>query len=158
MEYSQATLGQSASRDLHQYHPNESETEKASNCYLMSVVAVIAGLPLPIINLLATVIFFFANRKASYYVRWHCTQALLSQLTIFFVNAVGFSWTMGVLFDKAEVTDRYIAYIITLIILNIMELAINIGTAVATRKGKHKEWWFWGSLTNALVINKPDRH
>ena len=40
------------------YKPSEHETEKASNSYLMSLVAVVAGLPLPIINLLATFFFF----------------------------------------------------------------------------------------------------
>jgi hypothetical protein len=154
MEHTQTTLAQP---DLYQYRPNESETEKASNCYLMSVVAVIAGMPVPIINLLATVIFFFANRKATYYVRWHCTQALLSQLTIFCINTVGFSWTMGIIFGNLVITDKYLAYICVLVAVNILELIINIATAVSTRKGKHSEWWFWGSLTNALVINRPDK-
>ena len=34
------------------YKPTDHEAEKASNSYLMSLVALIAGLPLPIINLL----------------------------------------------------------------------------------------------------------
>ncbi|MDP1993761.1 MAG: hypothetical protein Q8K40_00805, partial [Ignavibacteria bacterium] len=55
------------------YKPDEYEAEKASNSYLMSMVALIAGLPLPIINLIATVIFYVGNRKGSYFVRWHCT-------------------------------------------------------------------------------------
>ena len=37
------------------YKPNESELERASNSYLMSLVAVIGGLPLPILNLLASI-------------------------------------------------------------------------------------------------------
>ena len=36
------------------YVPGEHEAEKASNSYLMSLIAVIAGLPLPIVNLIAT--------------------------------------------------------------------------------------------------------
>ena len=47
------------------YKPDDYEAEKASNSYLMSVVAVIAGLPLPIINLVATAIFFLGNRKGT---------------------------------------------------------------------------------------------
>ena len=45
------------------YIPGDHEAEKASNSYLMSLIAVIAGLPLPIINLIATVIFYLGNRK-----------------------------------------------------------------------------------------------
>ena len=51
------------------YRPNESELERASNSYLMSLVAVIGGLPLPILNLLHTksfisiwVVFFKQHR------------------------------------------------------------------------------------------------
>ena len=36
------------------YKPAEHELEAASNSYLMSLLAVMAGLPFPIINLLAT--------------------------------------------------------------------------------------------------------
>ena len=44
------------------YEPGEHEAEKASNSYLMYLVAVIAGLPLPILNLLATLVFYMGNR------------------------------------------------------------------------------------------------
>ena len=47
------------------YEPSEHEAEKASNSYLMSLIAIIAGLPLPIINLLATLIFSTAKAPIS---------------------------------------------------------------------------------------------
>ncbi len=73
-----------------QYMPGEHETEKASSSYLMSLLAIVVGLPLPIINLIATIIFYLGNRKGTYYVRWHCTQALLSQLSVLIMNSVAF--------------------------------------------------------------------
>ena len=133
--------------------PGEHEKEKASNSYVMSLIAFAAGLPLPIINLLATLIFFFGNRKGSYFVRWHCMQALLSQLSMFFVNSFGFWWTISILFGDERISTKYIAYIITVIILNISELIITIITAVKTRKGAHVKWFFYGDLTN--LICKP---
>ena len=39
------------------YKPAEHELEAASNSYLMSLLAVMAGLPFPIINLLASDVF-----------------------------------------------------------------------------------------------------
>ncbi|CEN37552.1 conserved hypothetical protein [Capnocytophaga canimorsus] len=39
------------------YRVTENEKERASNGYLMSVIAIIAGMPLPIINVLATLFF-----------------------------------------------------------------------------------------------------
>lgn len=74
-----------------QYTPMESETEKASNSYLMSVIAMIAGMPLPIINLIATLVFWSTNRRGTYFVRWHCTQALLSQIILVLMNG----WLSG---------------------------------------------------------------
>ena len=61
----------------------------ASNSYLMSVVTVIVGMPLPIINLITTLVFLFANKRRGYFVRWHCMQALMSQALLFFMNMAG---------------------------------------------------------------------
>ena len=59
------------------YIPLEHERETAANSYLMSLLAAMAGLPFPIVNLVATVIFWLSNRRGTYFVRWHCMQALL---------------------------------------------------------------------------------
>jgi hypothetical protein len=133
------------------YRPGEHEAEKASNSYLMSLVAVIVGLPLPIINLIATFIFYMGNRKGTYFVRWHCTQALLSQASLLAINTVGFWWTVSIVFRDDVVTNQYISYIITVIIVNLIELIATIYTAIQTRKGIHVKWWFYGDLTDALI-------
>jgi uncharacterized Tic20 family protein len=133
-----------------EYEPGEHETEKASNSYLMSLIAVIAGLPLPIINLLATLIFYLGNRKGTYFVRWHCTQALLSQFSLLAMNSAGFWWTIGILFGDDTMSTNYIAYIFTIFIFNVTEFIATIYTAIAVRKGEHTEWWIFGNLTNAI--------
>lgn len=135
------------------YKPGEHETEKASNSYLMSLIAFIVGLPLPIINLLATFFFYISNRKGTYFVRWHCMQALLSQFSMLFVNSFGFWWTISIIFYSETVTNHYLAYIITAIIFNLSEFIATIYTAIQTRKGIHVQWWFYGSLTH--LICKP---
>ena len=135
------------------YKPNEMELEKASNGYLMSLIGVMAGMPLPIINLFATVLFYFGNRKSTWYVRWHCTQTLLSQLTMLVINAVGFSWTMSVIFGTGVLSNSYISYMITIFLFNAAEFFATINAAVQTRKGAHVQWWLWGPLTN--MICKP---
>ncbi|HSF87995.1 MAG TPA: DUF4870 domain-containing protein [Saprospiraceae bacterium] len=132
------------------YIPGDHEAEKASNSYLMSLIAVIAGLPLPIVNLIATVIFYLGNRKGTYFVRWHCTQALLSQFSLLIINTNGFWWTVGILFSDGEVTNKYIAYMITVFLFNLVEFIATIYTAIQVRKGKHIEWWFYGDLTNMI--------
>lgn len=132
------------------YKPDDYESEKASNSYLMSVVAVIAGLPLPIINLLATVIFYFGNRKGSYFVRWHCTQALLSQLTVLVMNSAGFYWTLSIIFGDNTINNDYIAYLITVLLFNVAEFIATVYAAIQTRKGQHVELWLFGPITQTI--------
>ena len=91
--------------------PHESEKEKASNSYLMSLMAIVVGLPLPIVNLVATAIFWLANRKSTYFVKWHCTQAMLSQLVLVFINSRSFWWTISILFGSEVVSNEYFAYL-----------------------------------------------
>lgn len=136
------------------YRPAEHEAESASNSYLMALIAVMAGLPLPIVNLIASVIFYLGNRKGRYFVRWHCTQALISQLSLLFINSYGFWWAVSIIFDKNQITSDFIAYLITALIFNLIDFVATIYSAIKTRKGIHVEWWFYGSLTNRLC--KPD--
>ena len=133
-----------------QYQPSEHESERASNSYLMSLIALMAGFPLPIINLFATFIFFLGNRKGTYFVRWHCTQALLAQMSLIAVNSTTFGWTMSIIFGPKTVTNVYIAWVITAITFNLIEFSATVFTAVNTRKGRHTEWFFYGTLTNLL--------
>ena len=136
------------------YEPGEDEAETASSSYLMSLIAIIVGLPLPIVNLIATLIFYLGNRKSTYFVRWHCTQALLSQLSMLFINSYGFWWTVSIIFTDETITSNFIAYIIVTIIFNLIEFIATIYTAIQTRKGIHVEWWFYGTLTNIICKSK----
>lgn len=131
--------------------PLEHEAEKASNSYIMSLLAVIVGLPLPIVNLATTVIFYLGNRKSTPFVRWHCTQALLSQTSLFLINSILLTWSLMILFGNREVNDSYIAFIITVLLFNVWEFIATIDAAVKIRKGVHVEWFFFGSLTHNLI-------
>ncbi len=132
------------------YSPPEHEAEKASNSYLMSLIALIAGLPLPIINLIATFFFFIANRKGAYFVRWHCTQALLSQASLVIINGAAFWWAISIIFGDKSLSNMFISYVIVVLLFNLVEFIATIYTAIKTRKGEHVEWWFYGGLTNLI--------
>ena len=132
------------------YTPSQSEREKASGSYVMSVIAIIAGLPVPIFNLLATLIFYLGNRKRKYFVRWHCTQALLVQLLLFVINIIGISWLLTVLFGDAVFSNALISYLVMMILVNLIELILTIYSAVQVNKGKHVEWFIFGELTNSV--------
>lgn len=132
------------------YKPEEYERETASNSYLMSLIVIALGLPLPIANLLATLGFYLKNRKSSYFVRWHCTQALMSQLSMFLMNSSVFWWTVSIVFLNEGFSDTYVACMIAVVTFNLTEFIITIYTAIETRKGIHVEWWLFGSLTNHI--------
>lgn len=136
--------------DIFPYTPSEHESEKASGSYLMSLVAAFAGLPLPILNLLATFVFYIGNRRGTYFVRWHCMQALLSQLSLLFINSTGFWWTISLIFTDEPLTDSYLAYMLTAVICNIIEFIATIQAAIKTRRGEHVEWFLFGPLTHLL--------
>jgi uncharacterized Tic20 family protein len=136
------------------YIPQPHEAEKASNSYLMSLVAIMGGLPLPVVNLIATFFFYRANREAGPFVRWHCTQALLSQISLVIINGFAFWWTMLVIFRGHTINSSYIAYIICVLVFNLIEFIATIYSAIQTRKSKHVEWWFYGSLTNLIYQGK----
>lgn len=133
------------------YTPHEEEAEKATNGYLMALVAVMLGLPMPIINLLATAFFYFHNRKGTYFVRWHCMQAFAAQVVFLFINSSGLYWTLSILFGTREVTDVYIGYMITAVVFNAVELAVTIYTAVKVRQSVHVQWWCFGTFANAVT-------
>ncbi len=132
------------------YKPTDSELERASNSYLMSLVALLGGLPLPIMNLLASVFFYLGNRKSTTFVKWHCTQALFAQLGMFFFNTVGFWWTISIIFKEEKATNYYIAYMITIVVFNLIEFLSTLYLAIQTRKGKHIEMYFVSDITNLI--------
>lgn len=132
------------------YRPLDHECDKATNSYLMSVIAVVAGLPFPIVNLIATFFFYYAHRNSTYFVRWHCTQALVSQFLLFFFNSYSFWWTIGVVLGKAGLSNLYISYMLTIIIVNTIEFITTIYTAIQVRKGHHIEWWLCAPISHLI--------
>lgn len=134
--------------------PREHELEAASNSYLMSLLTAMVGLPFPIVNLLATVIFYLSNKRNTYFVRWHCTQALISQVPLFFINSVLFWWTVRVLLGWVPLSSFYFAYLFTVVLFNLVDFVATVHTMLAVRRGKQVEWYVYGGVTH-LICKKP---
>lgn len=130
--------------------PMENDLERASNGYLMSLVVLMAGLPLPIINFLATLFFYIGNRRSNYFVRWHCMQALLAQASLFMMNSSGLYWTLSIVFGSKSVSNAYIAYLITIILFNAVEFFAFMYAAIVVRQGRHVQWFLYGTFANLL--------
>lgn len=140
---------------------NEKETiiypadyEKAGNSYLMVIVAIIVGIPLPIINLIASVIYHLGNRKSSYFVRWHCIQCVLSQVILLPFNSIAWGWTISILLNKSELSIYYGICLFAVILLNIIEFAAIISTASRVTKGENIRWAVIAPITDLLCSKK----
>jgi hypothetical protein len=67
-----------------------------------------------------------------------------------FFNSAGFWWTVSVLFYDETATNYYFAYIITLVIFNLIEFFSTLIIATKVRKGQHTEFFFFGDVTNLI--------
>ena len=115
----------------------EREKEDAMGAYLMMFAAVAIGLPLPIINLIASVIYYFVNRKKSRFIHFHCLQALLTQIPTTIINWGAVAWAVTIfLSDKYETTDVFWAYIVFAGVCTTLYFIISIIAAYKARQGK----------------------
>ncbi|MCV9385745.1 DUF4870 domain-containing protein [Reichenbachiella ulvae] len=127
---------------------SKKEKEDAMGAYLMMFAAMGAGLPLPIINLVAAVVYYFVQQKNSRFVKFHSLQSLYSQLPTTLVNAGALYWTLQIFFFmNLEVTDPYIGYLIMAGILNLLYFIFSIVGAVKARKGQMYYFIFFGKLS-----------
>jgi hypothetical protein len=150
------------------------EYEQAGNSYLMVVVSIIAGLPLPIINLIATAGYYLAHRRSAYFVRWHCIQAALGQIALIPFNSIALAWTIGIILraeydysgdvNEAVLIDNfsglsalYWLYLTFVILLNIAEFIVVVVTASQVRKGHNVRWWGIAPIADRLT-SKEDRN
>ena len=147
------------------------EYEQASNSYLMSVVSVMAGTFIPIVNFIAAVIFYLGSRKSSYFVRWHAIQSALGQMVLIPFNAFAFAWTLRVLFhgfppeefrtqmnkeaffadNILDAPSAFWLYIALVLLLNVIEFFVTIYAAINVRKGHNVRWAVIAPITDRLT-------
>lgn len=132
----------------------ESEMEQASWAYLMTLMVGFIGLPLPIINLLGTLLYIFLNASKSPFVRFHQFQAFFSQIPIVIMNAVGLNWTIRILFFDLPFTHLYFGYIGTAFLLNLIDFVFNMIAATRVRKGHWYSFPAFGILSRRIVFPK----
>jgi uncharacterized Tic20 family protein len=132
------------------YVPDDYQSEKASNSYLMSLIGITMGILLPVVHLFSTFFYFWGNRKGPFFVRWHCIQALSLQVVIAMVNVTAFIWSLYILFGPVEITNNYLGYILAMIVFNLASFIFTIYSAVQTRKGRHVYWYLLGPVTDLL--------
>jgi uncharacterized Tic20 family protein len=160
-----------------QYHPLPQpeevplrEREDAMGAYLMMFAAMGAGLPLPVINLIAAVIYYYINKSNSRFVNFHSYQAMLSQFPTSIMNAIATFWTIRIIIsDDWYLTDTFKGYVIMVIIANLLYIIFSIIAAIKARKGRFYYFMFFGKLAyhktyavrdeqqKAAIVNMPPK-
>jgi uncharacterized membrane protein len=129
------------------------EKEDAMGGYLMMFAALGAGLPLPIINLIAAVIYYYVNKTNSRFVRFHTLQALISQIPTTMMNAVALSWGLRIYFsDSWHFNDVYKGYLVMDVIANLLYFIWGIVGAVKARKGQFYYFILFGKIAYTSVF------
>jgi uncharacterized Tic20 family protein len=134
----------------------EREKEDAMGAYLMMFAAVAIGLPLPIINLIAAVIYYFINRKKSRFINFHCLQSLLSQIPTTIINWVFVIWGVSILITDRGASEEFWAYAIFAGVSTLFYFIICMVAAYKARQGKMYYLLFFGKLSYEVVFKvKP---
>ncbi|MDB4104741.1 DUF4870 domain-containing protein [Salibacteraceae bacterium] len=133
----------------------EREKEDAMGAYLMMFAAVAVALPLPVVNLIAAIVYYYVNRSKSRFVHFHSLQSLISQLPTTLLNWGLLYWSIRVwFFNSLEADDYFFGYFLTTVIANLLYLVFSIIGAVQARKGRMYYFLFFGKLSYELVFSK----
>ena len=120
----------------------------------MMFASLAAGLPLPLINLVAAVIYYYINKKKSRFVRFHILQSLISQIPISILNAGLVGWFIRNMVMDAGFSSAFQGYAIAVVIANIVYFIFSIIAAVKARKGLFYYFLFFGAYSYQKVFKK----
>lgn len=123
------------------------EREDAMGGYFMMFASLAAGLPLPIINMIAAVIYYYINRNKSRFIHFHSLQSLLSQLPTSLMNAVLVFWVIRILYFDWEFDDIIKGYAITVVVANLFYFGFSVWAAIKARKGQMYYFVFFGRIS-----------
>ncbi len=122
------------------YKLSESEKESAVNGYLMSLAVFATTTPIPIINLIANIIYYIRRRKSTYLTRWHSMNAFVSQLPLFFMNSFTWYSVWQLVWDEWQLNNYLVAYYVLAVILNVAEILLSIVCCLKIKKDKEVNW------------------
>lgn len=134
------------------------EREDAMGAYFMMFASLAAGLPLPIINLIAATIYYHINKHKSRFVRFHSLQSLLSQLPVSLLNAGLVIWAISLFKQDFSIESSFIIYLSIAIIANLVYLGFSIVAAIEARKGRMYYFFFLGKFAYDIVYKVRDDH
>ena len=135
------------------YHPvpqpDEIEVrvrEDAMGAYLMMFATAALGLPLPILNLVAAIVYYYVNRDKGKFVQFHMLQSLYSQIPVTLLNSGLVAWTIVNFVRDFDFTSNYWGYLIMTGVAGLVYFIFSIVGAVKARKGLFYYFVFFGKI------------
>lgn len=114
----------------------EREKDDAMGAYLMMFASLAIGLPIPLLNLIASVIYFLVNRKTSSFVAFHALQALLTHIPVVLLNAGVVAWIIANLATHAASWAWFFWYLFFTILVNLTYIVWSIIALINASKGR----------------------
>lgn len=138
---------------MEDYHPipqpHEIDTqrkEQAMASYMMMFFSQAVGLPLPVINFIASIIYYSVIKKKGLFVKFHAFQSLLSQIPITIVNGYAVIQVIINLINNYTFSDVFIGYLITAGVFNLIYIVFSIIAAVKSYKGRMYYFILFGRI------------
>jgi len=115
----------------------ERQKDDAMGAYLMMFASLAIGLPLPLLNLVASIIYFFVNRKNGDFVAFHALQALLSHVPVVLLNAGVVGWLIAILAVPPHDAfgPAFLWFLFFVVLVNLAWIIWSIVALVHARKG-----------------------
>lgn len=128
----------------------EREKEDAMGAYLMMFAAWGAGFPLPMVGLIASIIYYYINKKTSHFAAYHSYQALLTHIPISIVNAAAVIWGIVLYAGQSHPHLRqYAMFCMFAAMWNVLYMVFSIIACVKARKGGFFYFWVFGRISFA---------
>ncbi|MCK4797685.1 MAG: DUF4870 domain-containing protein [Spirochaetes bacterium] len=136
----------------------QKEKSDAMGAYLMMFAAWAVSLPIPFVNLLAAIIYYFINKKVSRFVAFNSHQSLITQLLVSIFNAAGLFWGIRILIIYAIKKSAsawnglfiFSGYLLFVILWNLIYTIYSLIACYYASKGR----FFYMFLFGRLSFNK----
>jgi len=128
------------------------EREDASGAYLMMFASVAVGLPLPLLNIIAAIVYYYTNRSKGNFVKYHSLHSLYSQLPVSVINSIAVVWTITNFVKDNPFTNSFWGFVIAAGVFNIAYIIFSIVGAVRAHQGRFYYFLFFGKLAYMQVF------
>ena len=115
---------------------SDREKEDAMGAYFMMFAGLGLGAPLPLINLVASVVYWAINRRKSRFVAFHSLQSLLEQIPVTLFNAGLIAWLLVILFTDLVFPREFWVALVFVVLVNILDIVVSVIALTRARKGR----------------------